>query len=381
MGLITETNRQYYRGYQKFTGDGNNKVFTTTFDTDLVWGGTYDNPSTNFRLYKQPYQGSMAPVISGFTVSANTITFDTAPGNQDVVAVQLLRNDGGEFSTKLAIGNTTEDNYGSYAYTKLDDIINNFIVGYVGEGKLIPSVKKSDVIFHAKRGLQEFSYDLLKSIKSQELTVPASLSVIIPQDYVNYVSLSWASENGLSHEIYPNRVTKSPTSLPVQDDDGIPLQGPYSHNIEATSSITEDRFADLDTAKLSGDYPANVESIGQRYGLNPETSQGNGWFLENKRENKFSFSSNLVEKVVILQYISDGLSYDSDTKIPKLAEEAMYAHLSYSILAGRANQPEYVVRRLKQDRSAKIRNAKIRLSNIKLSEITQTMRGKSKRIK
>ena len=59
----------------------------------------------------------------------------------------------------------------------------------------------------------------------------------------------------------------------------------------------------------------------------------------------------------------------------------MYAHIIYSILAGRANQPEYVVRRLKQDRSSKLRNAKIRLSNIKLSEITQVMRGKSKQIK
>ena len=39
------------------------------------------------------------------------------------------------------------------------------------------------------------------------------------------------------------------------------------------------------------------------------------------------------------------------------------------------------VRRLKQDRSAKLRNAKIRLSNIKLSEIIQVMRGKSKQIK
>ena len=60
---------------------------------------------------------------------------------------------------------------------------------------------------------------------------------------------------------------------------------------------------------------------------------------------------------------------DLDTRIPKMAEDALYAHISYSILAGRARQPEYVVRRLQKDRSAKLRNAKIRLSNIKLNEI------------
>ena len=72
---------------------------------------------------------------------------------------------------------------------------------------------------------------------------------------------------------------------------------------------------------------------------------------------------------------------DLDTRIPKMAEDALYAHISYSILAGRARQPEYVVRRLQKDRSAKLRNAKIRLSNIKLNEIVQVMRNKSKIIK
>ena len=59
----------------------------------------------------------------------------------------------------------------------------------------------------------------------------------------------------------------------------------------------------------------------------------------------------------------------------------MYASILYSIIAGRINQPEYVVQRLKKDKSAKLRNAKIRLSNIKIEEITQVMRNKSKWIK
>jgi hypothetical protein len=70
-----------------------------------------------------------------------------------------------------------------------------------------------------------------------------------------------------------------------------------------------------------------------------------------------------------------------DTKVPKMAEEALYAHISSAVVSSRANQPEYIVRRLRQERSAKMRNAKIRLSNIKLSEITQVLRGKSKLIK
>ena len=68
-------------------------------------------------------------------------------------------------------------------------------------------------------------------------------------------------------------------------------------------------------------------------------------------------------------------------RIPKLAEDAIYAYVLHAIMHGRMNVPEYIVNRLKKDKSTKIRNTKIRLSNIKLEEITQGMRGKSKWIK
>ena len=121
--------------------------------------------------------------------------------------------------------------------------------------------------------------------------------------------------------------------------------------------------------------------LGQRYGLDPETAQGNGWFTINKREGKFSFSSNLKDRLILLEYISDGLAYDEDTKVPKMAEEALYMHIAYSVLASRTNVPEYIINRYKKERRAQLRNAKIRLSNIKPSEFVQVMRGKSKWIK
>jgi len=136
-----------------------------------------------------------------------------------------------------------DDNYCSYEYIKLDDIINNFIVAYVGSGKLIPSAKRTDIMFHAKRGLQEFSYDTLKSIKSQELTIPPSLSIIIPQDYVNYVKCSWIDDAGAKHIIYPTRVTSNPTSLPIQDEDGVPTQDGQGENTLFQQSKTENRWS------------------------------------------------------------------------------------------------------------------------------------------
>jgi len=279
----------------------------------------------------------------------------------------------------------TGNNYGSYIYISLDDIINNFIVAYVGAGKLIPSAKRTDIMFHAKRGLQEFSYDTLKVIKSQELTIPPSLSIIIPQDYVNYVKCSWVDGAGAKHIIYPTRVTSNPTELPIQDDTGEPTQDQTGANLLSQQSLTEERWKNRSlTTDFQPDdyrYPFNEGLIGQRYGLQPEEAQVNGMFTINERTGTFSFSSDLAGKLIILEYISDGLAVDLDMKLPKMAEQAMYMHIAYSILSGRAGVPEYVVNRFKRDRSSALRNAKIRLSNIKIEEIAQVFRNKSKWIK
>ena len=401
-GLITETNSQYYAGSQTFEAPIANSTITTTFDTDLIFG-SFD-PTTagynlnNFRLYVSALglPGTFQEYISDYTVTKNVIKLTTPPQAGEWFVVQLLSQYGGEYGDRDAYGDVVEDNYGGYAYTTLDDVITNFMIGYVGAGKLIPSVKTTDVIFFAKRGLQEFSYDTLKSIRSQELNIPANLSVPLPQDYVNYVNVSWIDGQGIKHIIYPTTLTTNPYEIPGQDAQGIPIQDNVSENID-TTSITEDRWATNNLEQINaaqsnltgmllsdglgygGMYGDNY--FGQRYGLQPETAQVNGWFTINERNGKMSFSSDLANKLIILEYISDGLGYDADMKIPKLAEEALYAHISHAILATRVNQPEYVIQRLRREKSAKLRNAKIRLSNIKLNEFVQIARGKSKWIK
>jgi hypothetical protein len=359
MGLITETNAQYYSGQQTFNGDGSTDTFLCTFNTDLT--------DINFTVTLD------GVATTAFVRTKNQLVFNAAPGNNVIIQVTLDIVD-------------IEDNYGSYEYIKLNEVINNFLVAYVGAGKLIPSVKRTDVIFHARRGLQEFSYDTLKSINGIEFEVPPSLGFPIPQDYVNYVKCSWIDDAGAKHILYPTAVTIRPTSVPVQDyPTGTPVQDQTGQNVESSQSITGERWDDrsLSTNNQPSDYrePRLGNRLGRRYGLEPSEAQVNGNFVIDNREGKFVFSSEIVGKIVVLEYVTDGLAYDADMKLPKMAEEAMYMHIAYSILAGRANVPEYLVQRFKKDRRAALRNAKLRLSNIKIEEIAQVMRNKSKWIK
>ena len=401
MALTTENNAQYYAGSQDFlaaTALGGQK-FTTTFDTNLIFGSF--NPLetnyalNNFKLFTAaPGVATYTEYTLAYTVANNVITITATIALNTSIVVQLKSEEGGQYGNRDAYGSTVQENWGSYSYITLNDIIDNFVVGYVGDGKLIGTAKKSDILFFAKRGLQEFSYDTLKSIKSQELTIPINLSVPIPQDYVNYVNINWVDNAGIKHIIYPTTLTSNPFRTPIQDGEGIPTQDNFEQNLQGTSIVNkrwrDNNLKNLNTELNDTSFFANIYgggfgngfgTVGGQYGLQPEIAQINGWFTINERENKFSFSSDLSNKLIILEYISDGLAADGDTRVPKMAEEAMYAYLSHAIISTRANQPEYVVNRLSREKTAKLRNAKIRLSNIKLDEFTQIMRGKSKWIK
>jgi len=407
MGLITETNQQYYQGAQGFRGDGVLLSFPTTFDTNLILGNWNPNDVNyalnNFKLYTSTsgLPGGYVEYTTAFTVVNNAIVFPAGlePAIGLYIVVQLKLLSGGKYGSteaEKAYGEVVEDNYGSYEYIKLSDAVDNFMVGYVGDGKILQNTKKSDVLFFAKRSLQEFSYDTLKSVHSQELNIPASLSVILPQDYVNYVRVSFIDQLGVKRIIYPaNNLTISPYETPIQDQVGVPTQDNFGENIEGTS-LTEERWKRANDNLLNGQFANNIDQAvdfqnaygfegswnwGRQYGLDPQLAQSNGWFNMNEREGKMSFSSNLVGKLIVLEYISDGLAHDVDTKVPKLAEDALYASILHSIVSTRSGQQEYLVQRLQKDRRAKLRNAKIRLSNIKLDEIVQVMRGKSKWIK
>ena len=457
------------------------------------------------------------------------------------------------------------NNHGNYQFTSLKDVINQFIIGYVGENKIISKIKRNDVAFFAQRALQELSFDTFKSCKMQEIVLPPTLVMPLPIDYVNYVKLSWSDAGGVEHVIYPTSKSSNPTKI-KQDDDGNyqfsstgftsgsemvingdwtnpnsisapwyksgvqfdtydarvnlvtsptgtgnairftqptsgageteafavwqPIDVSNKNTVKLSSNKTSSSNAtttvlgistipgSTDTSELGpntalpdlghvswganeggqkdiiinvvdqttvyvliqsyatspnanpnnaaidiintvsvtsteaitkiltedssttwNSYKSNTPSEnnindyqdyqndifwpneGRRFGLDPQHAQVNGSYFIDCKSGKIHFSSNLSGKTVILEYISDSLGTDSETKVHKLAEEAIYKWIAYGILSTRANTPEYIVQRFKKEKFAETRKAKLRLSNIKLEEITQILRGKSKLIK
>ena len=463
------------------------------------------------------------------------------------------------------------NDFGNYQFTSLKDIINQFMVVYVGEDKMIEKARKVDVQFHAMRAMQELSFDTFKSTKAYEIVLPTSLKMILPHDYVNYVKLTWADSAGVEHLMYPASKTSNPFRIKQDADGGYDfaeenelvvdanfdepyLKAPWVKNGITTAmktagyaiktstptanalnfthvseslngSYTGRAFAawqeidvkDIDYVNISatgtssqaaGQIPAgllrfglntvpgdkktnpnhpirpsanvnppdiaflewndstagtateleldsvdvraydkvyvlitstiafinaaggtdvtnlidslsvknafdpnnlqpesdsttwtnykantpgeNVDKYddgtydlmqGERYGIDPNYANSNGSFYIDERKGMINFSSNISGKTVTLKYISDGLGTEEETKVHKMAEEAMYKCIAFAVMSGKKNVPEYIVNRLRREKFAAVRKAKLRLSNIKIEEITQALRGKSKQIK
>ena len=162
-------------------------------------------------------------------------------------------------------GSGNSANYGDYQFTSLADIINGFMVAYVGESKLISKVSRTDVQFHGMRAIQEFSYDIFRSVKSQEIEVPNTLKMILPQDYVNYVKLTTSGSDGIKRNLYPTGKTSNPFAI-TQDSSGDYVFGGNAEGDYRKLSITCPSSAYIDdNDNISISYQRHDGVIGNVY--------------------------------------------------------------------------------------------------------------------
>ena len=375
MALLSKTQEAYYNQSQTFTGNGSTTAFTLT----TTYFTTLPSAETEFEVFIEGTQISS----SNYSYSSPTLTFSSTDVNTDV----QVQATGAPISGNTVVVREVKETeqYGSYQFIKLKDIINNFMIAYVGEDKIVPKASRTTIAFHAQRAIQELSYDTFKSIKSQEIEIPESLTMILPHDYVNYVKITWCEDGGIERVLYPTRKTSNPTAIIQDTNFDYMFDETTGDLLHGNNSTSWEKYKN-NTTEESTDDKKNAEDVadlnlGQRWGLEPEFAQNNGSFFIDENKGKIYFSSNMNAKTVTLKYISDSLGTEEEIRVHKFAEEAVYKWTAHGILASRVNTPEYLVARFKKERFAAVRQAKLRLSNIKIEELNLIMKNKSKIIK
>ena len=289
----------------------------------------------------------------------------------------------------------TNANWGSYQYVTLADIVNNFMLMYVGDDKLVDNLERYNALFHAKRGIQELNYDALKNIKVLEMPVGDDLKFILPPDYVGYVRIS-VEKDGVLFPLHENSSINYASAY-LQDNNSELLFDEDGAVLEAENSqLDRNRLAGLPKRRFlgagdrygqwgwccDGDWYFGYV-IGGHYGLDTSEANINDIFRIDKSSGVINFSSGVKNEKVVLEYVSDGMESgtDSSVSVHKFAEDYLYSYIKWAILNNRIGVQEYIVRRAQKEKSSLLRNAKIRLSNIHPGRLLMPLRGRDKWVK
>lgn len=289
-----------------------------------------------------------------------------------------------------------QENWGSYQYVSLYDIVNNFMLMYSGNHSLINNEERFKVLFHAKRAIQELNYDAFRELKVLQLQVDDTLKYILPPNFVNWVRIS-LYKDGYLRPMTENIQTLSSNAY-LQDNN-------YNILFDQNGNVLQPQFSEIDWDRIKGTkksiylnpgsiydgyYGWEIDGVwyfdynlGARYGLNTETANFNPTFNVDKRAGVINFSSFMAGESVVLEYVSDGMEGGDDSLISvnKLFEKYVYAYIEYEILNHKLGVQEYIVARARKEKAALLRNAKIRMSNIHPGRLLMNLRGQNKWIK
>ena len=269
-----------------------------------------------------------------------------------------------------------EEKHGSYSFISLEEIVNNFTQNYLGDDTLLGYIPRSKVVYQAKQGIKEFTFGALRNVKVVELELGDNLDIIKPYDYVDYVRISWV--NKVTGRIMPMSVNRhTPLGIAhLQDNEaeilfdgnGEVLMGTTA--IEAINDILPHNNNDYDNVACTNGF--GYFGWGYRYRVDPiwnldTTKNFNGTF--NVSEKRIHFSSESAERIILLEYVSDGNELlEKDMKCHKICEEALYDFIHNKLAQNSIRLPDYEKRRLKKAFDTSYRNARVRMLGIKPQE-------------
>lgn len=271
------------------------------------------------------------------------------------------------------------ENHGSYQYVSIEEIVNNFMDNYLGDDTILGNIERDKVIYQARQGIKRFTIGGLREVKVIELEMNETLDVILPYNYLEYVRISWV--NKYSGQIMPmaeNRHTplgvahlQDNNANILFDNNGDILIGTTALET-INDTLTNYAVVNPNTPLLDSWFEGSRYDYQQSWSLDT-SKNGNGTFNIDRNAGRIHFSSENLTRIILLEYISDGLeaNNDADIKINKLAEDALYAFIHNELVKPSIRVADYEKRRIKKEFDTLWRNAKLRTQRIKIQEFIQ----------
>lgn len=243
---------------------------------------------------------------------------------------------------------------GVYQYTTLNSLISEFIASQ-GKDSYVATVEDYEVLYWMRSGLQNFSFDILKEIKSIELDMFPSGKVVLPKDFVGLVRFSYVDDKGQAHVMIEDERSGIAKSY-LQD---------HEYNI----------LLDHTYEPLEGSPPKSMDLnlVPVCAGCKPVDLLSSGDYILDKDAGTIMFTRIPKSETFLMEYFSDGLE-EADEKVHKFAEEALYDYTYWKLIQRNRNVPANEKERARREFFNSKRLAEARLNPIKWNEIIQILK-------
>lgn len=192
----------------------------------------------------------------------------------------------------------------NYQYVSLKKIVDDLYLETQQDDSYIKNTRRYMVLQKVKSAIQELHKNTSNEIKAVELEVPENLAITLPHDFVDYVRISVAimDENTNSYRLQPLNMNS---------------------NINIANGYLQDHNAEIlfdgNGGILMADSLNGYNKPYKKYQFSASCSNVNldttklskyGEFVIDKQRGTILFSSDLVGQGIVIEYLSDGLSWD-----------------------------------------------------------------------
>lgn len=271
-----------------------------------------------------------------------------------------------------------EDNHGGYQYDSLKTIVDSFMLRMQDDDHILKNTKRYLILAYAKEAISNLNKELKHGDLTMEITVPDSLYFPLPHDFLKYrrVSVVVTDENTNSLRLQPLDVNSN-----INTADG------YLQDHDAEILFDEDGYILLADSSNAYNKPyKKYEFVSCYSNPNLDTTKLSKWgeFKIDKKNGKIVFSSDLADKEIVMEYISDGLSPDTynegDIKINKFLSQPVKDWIFFAGVEHKKHISQSEKNRALLRYKTSLHKAKIDLADLNLLAIGKAMRISSRNI-
>lgn len=271
-----------------------------------------------------------------------------------------------------------EDNHGNYQYLPLKEVVKTLEFEFSEDDHILKHLRRSRILNHVKNGIREYNNKKFSDVLAMEITVPENLVIAMPHNYVDYVRVSIVIEQDGVYKLQPLNIN---TNMNIADG--------YLQDHDAAILFDEEGgilMADASNVynKPYKKYEFSTNAMGGNPELDTSKLSKYGEFTIDERKGKIAFSSDLYDQEIVLEYVSDGLSFDTygddAIKIHKNLVKVIKEYVYYECIRAKSSVSDVKIERARRSLRTTEHKAKLDRANFDLLEISKVMRSASKNL-